>query len=92
MRNLSEEELTRLEEYASLYLTVDEIAILLDVNTDDLRRDLKNKYSKNSKAYHRGKLQTTIALRRQTKLFAEKGSPQAEQMMLDFSAKQKLSE
>ena len=92
MRNLNDDEQQQLEEWASLYLTVDEIAILLDVNVDELRREFKNSNSNNSKAYHRGKLQTTLALRRQTKLFAEKGSPQAEQMMQDFSAKQKLSE
>jgi hypothetical protein len=85
-------ELEQIEEYAALFLTIDEIAVLLDVNTEDLRREIKGQNTGRAKAYLKGKLRTVIELRRQTLQFAQKGSPQAETAMLDFLAKQNLSE
>jgi len=81
-----------IEEYAALFLTVDEIAVLLDIDVQELRREIKGIITDRAKAYHRGKLKTTIELRKQTLQFAQKGSPQAESAMLDFLSKQKLSE
>ena len=85
-------EVELIEEYASLFLTVEEIAILLNVDVQELRREIKGMTTERAKAYHRGKLTTTIELRKQTLQFARKGSPQAEAAMLDFLSKQKLSE
>lgn len=85
-------DLEQIEEYAALFLTVDEIALLMDVKAEDLRREIKGQNTNRAKAYLKGKLRTTIELRRQTLQFAQKGSPQAEAAMLDFLAKQNLSE
>jgi hypothetical protein len=81
-----------IEEYASLFFTIDEIAMLIGGDANDLRREIKANKTESAKAYHRGKLATEIELRRQTLQFAKKGSPQAETAMLDFLKKQKLSE
>jgi IS30 family transposase len=85
-------DLEQIEEYAALFLTIDEIAILLNTNAESLRREIKGQHTERAKAYLRGKLQTVIELRRQTLQFAKKGSPQAEAAMLEALAKQNLSE
>ena len=85
-------DLQQVEEYASLFLKVDEIALLLNIDYEEFRREIKSKSSDISKAYYRGKLKTMIELRKQTLEFAQKGSPQAEAAMLDFLSKQNLSE
>jgi Zn/Cd-binding protein ZinT len=81
-----------IEEYASLFFTIDEIAMLLDGDTQELRREIKANTTEAAKAYYRGKLKTQIELRKQTLNFARKGSPQAEAAMIDFLKKQNLSE
>lgn len=78
---LTDEQLLMIEELSSLFSTIDEIALMIEVNKEELRREIRNKYSEGSKRYFKGKLETQIKLRKQTKLFAEKGSPQAEQTM-----------
>lgn len=85
---LSNDQLTQIEEYASLFCSIDEIALLIDVNEAELRREIRKKTSEAAKYYYRGKLATQVKLRRQTKLFAEKGSPQAEQTMKQLYEKQ----
>jgi hypothetical protein len=85
-------DLEQIEEYAALFLTIDEIALLVDAKAEDLRREIKGQNTERAKAYLKGKLRTVIELRRQTLQFAQKGSPQAETAMLDFLAKQNLSE
>jgi IS30 family transposase len=85
---LNSDQLTQIEEYASLFCSIDEIALLIDVNEAELRREIRKKTSEAAKYYYRGKLATQVKLRRQTKLFAEKGSPQAEQTMKQLYEKQ----
>lgn len=90
--DLSNDQLLLIEEYASLFCSIDEIALLIDVNEADLRRAIRTKNSDAAKYYFRGKLETQVKLRRQTKLFAEKGSPQAEQTMKQLYEKQTNNE
>ena len=85
---LSNDQLTQIEEYASLFCSLDEIALLIDVNEAELRREIRKKTSEPARYYFRGKLTTQVKLRRQTKLFAEKGSPQAEQTMKQLYERQ----
>lgn len=88
MLRLNSNDLQAIHEYASLFFTIDEISHLIDVDPKELRREIRNKQSDVSKTYHKGKLETQVKLRKQTKLFAEKGSPQAEQTMKDLYEKQ----
>lgn len=85
-------ELNLIEEYASLYLTISEISILLDLNEEELRREVRGGKTDRAKAYLKGKLQTELELRKSTKQFAEKGSPQAESLMNEYAIKQRLNE
>jgi IS30 family transposase len=89
---LTEEDLARLEEYAGLFLSVDEIAILLNVNVKDLRIELKRDNSEIGKRYFHAKLMSQLEIRRQVINFAKKGSPQAENSVREYMKKQVLSE
>ena len=88
MIRLNDNDLKLIEEYASLFCSIEEIALLIDVNEADLRREIRKKISEAAQYYFRGKLTTQVKLRRQTKLFDEKGSPQAEQTMKQLYERQ----
>jgi hypothetical protein len=81
-----------IEEYSSLFMTVDEITILLDLDAEAFRREIRNKSTERAKAYLRGRLKTEVEMRRTTKSFAEKGSPQAEAQMMEYYKRQMLNE
>lgn len=80
--------LVQIEEYASLFMTIEEIAFLCELDENTLRREVRGKLTDKAKAYYRGKYKTVVAMRRQMLDFAVAGSPQAETMMIDFSEKQ----
>ena len=82
----------QIEEYASLFLTVDEISILLEIDATELRREIRHGKSDIAKAYRRGKLKIIVEIRKQTVLFAKKGSPQAEDLIRDYISKQVQNE
>lgn len=86
------EELELLEEYASLLLTIDQIALLLGIDATELRRLIRHGKNDHSKAYNRGKLKTIMEVRKQTVEFAKKGSPAAEALVNGFITKQLQNE
>lgn len=81
-----------IEEYAGLFLTIDEISLLLDLEPIQFRREISAGKSANAKAYQKGKLQSMLEMRRQTVMFAKKGSPQAEAFVQEYMANQKQNE
>jgi len=81
-----------IEEYAALLLTIDEIAMLVDLDPAELRREIRFGKTDHAKAYHRGKLKTIVEVRKQTVMFAKKGSPAAEALVNDYIIKQKQNE
>lgn len=84
----SKEQLRQVEELSSIFCSICEIAMKLDVDEKLLRRTIRNRNSEISIFYNMGKLDTQINLRKQIKLFAEKGSPQAQQFMSELYEKQ----
>ncbi len=82
----------KIEEYASLLLTIDEISILLDIDAAELRREIRGGKSDLAKAYQRGKLKTIVEIRRQQVMFAQKGSPVAENLINGYILTQKKNE
>ena len=82
------EVIDQIEEYASLFLTIDEIALLLDLDANALRREILHGGSPIAKAYQKGKLMTIVEVRRQTVFFAKKGSPQAADLIKDYISNQ----
>lgn len=84
--------LKNVEEYAALLLTIHEISILCNLDAEELRREIRGGKSEIALAYQRGKLQTIVDIRRQTVLYAKKGSPAAENLVHDYILKQKQHE
>lgn len=92
MAENNEELLNQVREYAGLFFTVDEIAILLDLDVVDFRREIRGKKTPLAKAYLKGKLESMAEIRRLTVEFAKKGSPQAEGFVKEYLEKMEGNE
>lgn len=94
LKNLSELTVEKkVEELAALFFTITEIALYIDMDAEQLRNIIVyEKESEISKAYNKGKLQTRILLRFDSRDFALKGSPQALQEMKEYLADQQIDE
>ena len=88
----SGEIINQVREYAGLFFTVDEIAILLDLDVVQFRREIRGKKSPLARAYLKGKLESMAEIRRLTVEFAKKGSPQAEGFVKEYLEKMDGSE
>ena len=84
--------LQQIEEYASLFFTIREISLLLDLDPDLLRREIRHSRSDIALAYQRGKLKNLVAIRKMTVEFAKKGSPQAEMLVKKYVEKMESDE
>ncbi len=73
----------RIEELASLYMTVSDIAVIIGVDNNVLREELANGDSPAAKAYLSGKIKSKLELRRQEIQLAKVGSPLALQNCRD---------
>ena len=73
----SENQIKAIREYASVYLPVKDIAILIEVDADVLREDIRSSSHPASVAYRQGKLETKVALYSQEVRLASIGSPLA---------------
>ena len=87
-----EKKLNQVKEYAGLFFTVDEIAIMLDLDMVQFRREIRGKQTELAKAYLKGKLESMAEIRRLTVEFAKKGSPQAEGFVKEYLEKMEGSE
>lgn len=75
--NYSNEELTQIEKFASIYLKISDMAVILDIPADVLREDIADRTSAVSKAYRRGKAGSKVKLHSQEMMLAQVGSPLA---------------
>lgn len=73
----SKNELTQIEKYASIYLKISDMAVILDVPADVLRSDNADRSTEVSKAYLRGKAASKVKLHSQEMMLAQVGSPLA---------------
>ena len=73
----SETELTQIEKFASIYLKISDIAVILDIPADVLRNDIADRTTEVSKAYRRGKASSKVKLHSQEMMLAQVGSPLA---------------
>lgn len=73
----TKEQLEEVEKYASIYLPISDIAILMGIPADMLRDEIRNKNTDVSKAYNRGKAASRVKLHHQEMLLAQVGSPVA---------------
>ena len=69
----TEEQLTQIEQYASIYLKISDMAVILGISAIQLREDIADKSTEVSRRYHRGKAASRVKLLHQ----AYVGSPLA---------------
>ena len=75
--NYSEKDLRQIEKFASIYLKISDMAVILDIPADILRSDIADRNSDVSKAYRRGKAESKVKLHSQEMMLAQVGSPLA---------------
>lgn len=73
----TEQELEQIEQMASLYLSVTDIATILNVRPEELRREIRMTDSPAGNAYLKGKTMRKVQLRKQEIQLAQVGSPLA---------------
>lgn len=80
----SKEQISRIKELAGYLTPISDIAVLMDLDEDELRLDLHNQKSEVAKAYFKGKAESQLALRQQELELARVGSPLAVQMATTY--------
>lgn len=76
----STEQIEKVKELAACLTPISDMAILLDMDLDTLRLDVRNKNTAVARAYHRAKADTALKLRKQEIELANVGSPLAVQL------------
>ena len=90
--NLTEEQLERVYEYAGLFLSPEEIAVLIKAEVTDFIREVKSKTGPVYLQYMRGKTESKRAIRENVVKMAKHGSPQAEDLAEKYMSEQKIAE
>ena len=73
----SEDILTKVEQYASIYLKISDMAVILGISPTVLRSDIADRTTEVSKRYHRGKAASRVKFLHQEMQLAYVGSPLA---------------
>ena len=74
---LSKEDLENIEKWASIYLPISDMAVLMSIPAELLRDEIRNRNTDASIAYHKGKAASRVKLHHQEMLLAQVGSPVA---------------
>lgn len=82
----------QVELLASLFFTITDIAVMIGVPVDELRRELTCLDTPFARAYRKGTLEAQIKLRYQDMMFAKAGSPAALEAMMQHLSAQKQDE
>ena len=72
--NYTPEQLDQIEKFASIYLKISDMAVILDIAPEQLRWDISQKDTEVSRRYYRGKAASTVKLLHQEMLLAQVGS------------------
>lgn len=81
-----------IEKYTGLLFKISDIALMIDVDPDELRDEIANKETEASKIYHTTKLLVISKLRAQEIEQAELGSNTAIELVTQYIQEQKLDE
>ena len=73
----SETELQQVEQFASIYLKISDMAVILGVPAESLRSDIADHNTEVSLRYRRGKAASKVKLLHQEMMLAQVGSPLA---------------
>jgi len=76
----NEEQIEKIQEYAGLFMTIKEIAVLLSISYDDLQLEYSSENSCFYKTYQKAMLEKKVALRADVVDAAIAGSPSAQDM------------
>ena len=71
------EQLEQVEQLASIYMKISDIALIIEVDETALREDIARTTSEVSRAYRKGKALSKVALHQQEMNLAKVGSPLA---------------
>ncbi len=88
----SAQQLQKIKEMASQLMRPEHIALLIDVDQEEFRRNIKHKGSAAYLAYETGKAETILELRKQELKLARLGSPLAVEMVQKFMIDQEQNE
>jgi len=73
----NDDDLIKISEYAGLLMTITDIAVLMNIDEDELRSDITDKSTEVSRGYRLSKTQMILELHRQEIALAKLGSPMA---------------
>ena len=73
----SAEQLQQIENFASIYLKISDMAVILGIPAEVLREDIADHSSEVSQYYRRGKAASKVKLLHQEMMLAQVGSPLA---------------
>ena len=73
----TDKELQQIEQYASIYLKISDMAVILGVPAESLRSDIADHNTEVSLRYRRGKAASKVKLLHQEMMLAQVGSPLA---------------
>lgn len=76
-RTFTPDQIDQVSKYASIFLPISDMAMLLDIPAEILRDEIRNRGSEVSKAYYRGKAASKVKLHQQEMMLAQVGSPLA---------------
>lgn len=88
----STDQLEKIKEYAGLLLSPDQIALMLEVELDVLKSQIRKINTEAYLAYHKGKLEILVEIRKQEINLAKLGSPMAVDLVDKYILEQKLGE
>lgn len=73
----SKEQLEQVEKLATVFMPISDIALIIEVNPEELRADIADETTEVSRRYRRGKAITKLELHTQEMQLAKVGSPLA---------------
>ena len=76
-KEYTDEQLDQIEKFASIYLKISDMAVILDIPAEVLRWDISQRETDVSQRYYRGKAASKVKLLQQEMLLAQVGSPLA---------------
>lgn len=79
----TDEQLDMIEQFASIYLPITDIAVILEVTPEQLREDIHDSANPAFQRYRRGKALSKVQLHQQEMTLAKVGSPLALQNARD---------
>lgn len=88
----SEEQLGKIKELAGQFMRPDHIALLIDVDPEEFKRNIKHQGGEAHRAYETGKAETLLEFHKQELKLANLGSPLAVEMVNQFRIDQEQNE